>query len=193
MGIEKIGSLIERFKELAVLLFQNGLQLIDISHEEHLLASKRLAHLMTVDAQDLVDEVDNIGSHHRHLVNDYQLHLAQELDLFAIIAQRLADIACRITGVGRQQRMEGEFEEGMERSASSIDGSNARRRKDDMLLLGRSSNIAEEGRFACPRLARQEERVMRELDNLECLLQLLIVQIHFFYSRSSHVLSLPIL
>ena len=64
MGIEKIGSLIERFKELAVLLFQNGLQLIDISHEEHLLASKRLAHLMTVDAQDLVDEVDNIGSHH---------------------------------------------------------------------------------------------------------------------------------
>lgn len=34
---------------------------------------------------------------------------------------------------------------------------------------------------------------MRELDNLECLLQLLIVQIHFFYSRSSHVLSLPIL
>lgn len=42
-------------------------------------------------------------------------------------------------------------------------------------------------------LSRVVERVMRELDNLECLLQLLIVQIHFFYSRPSHVLSLPIL
>ena len=70
MCLEEKGGAIERAEQLAVLLLDDGLQLVDIADEQQLFASERLAHAVAIDAEHLVDEVDDVGPDHAHLVDD---------------------------------------------------------------------------------------------------------------------------
>ncbi len=57
--------------------------------------------------QHLVDEIDDVGTHHTDLIDDDEFYLADSLDFLRIILQRIPDIAYGIHAVVGQQRMEG--------------------------------------------------------------------------------------
>ena len=54
-------------------------------------------------------KVDDIGPHHRNLIDDNQLELADEVHLLTRITQRLAHLARTVVGVVGQQGLEGNF------------------------------------------------------------------------------------
>ena len=177
MSVEEVSTGVERMEERPVVLAQDGLKLIDIADEEHLLSAERLPHVAAVDAQHLVDEVDNVGPHHAHLVDDDELHLTDELYLLTVVFQHVAQMAHRIARVGGQQRMERQLEERVERRPSGVDGRDARRREDDVLLLCRRCDISEERRLSRTRLSGEEEAVTGELHYLQSVLQLRVRQV----------------
>ena len=53
--------------------------------------------------------------------------------------------------------MEGELEEAVERGATGIDGCDARRGEDDVLLLGVLGYVAQEGALTRARLSGEEK------------------------------------
>ena len=77
-------------------------------------------------------------------------------------------------GVVRQQRVEGQAEEAVQRAAPGIDGGDARGSQDHVLLLHIVADVAQEGRFARACLARQEERLAGVLDELQRLAELAV-------------------
>ena len=78
-GREEIGRRVEAVQDFTLVALYDRLQLIDIAHQQHLLASERFAHVLGVDTQYLVDEVDDVGTYHRDFVDDDQLQLLDEL------------------------------------------------------------------------------------------------------------------
>jgi len=71
--------------------------------------------------------------------------------------------------------MKGKFEKAVERSATCIDGSNTRRRKNDMLLVGMAGDVTKECGFTRPCFSCEEKRVAGKAYNLKCVLQLRII------------------
>lgn len=69
----------------------------------------------------------------------------------------------------------------MEGASSGIDGCYARWGEYHVFFLGVAADIAQERRFTRPCLSGEEERATGVLYNLECLLQLRIIQIYLFY------------
>src|SRR3712207_7932447 len=63
--------------------------------------------------------------------------------------------------------MKGKFEKAVERSATCIDGSNTRRRKNDMLLVGMAGDVTKECGFTRPCFSCEEKRVAGKTDKLE--------------------------
>ena len=72
-----------------------------------MLTSERLPHVSAIHTQHLVDEIDDVGTHHTDLIDDDEFHFADNLDFLRIILQRIPDIAHGIHAVVGQQRMEG--------------------------------------------------------------------------------------
>ena len=122
MGIKEERIRIEGRQELAVFFLDDGFQLIDISNKQQLLAAKRLAHVPVVYTQHFVDKVENVGSHHADLINNNEFQFLQDFPFLTVIAQRIADIACIVSGVVGQERVEGQFEETMQRASAHING-----------------------------------------------------------------------
>ena len=75
--------------------------------------------------------------------------------------------------------MEGQTEEAVERGASGIDGGDARRGEDHVLLLRIVGHVAQERRFTRPCLPRKEERATGIVDDLEGILPLFVIEIEF--------------
>ena len=167
MGIEEEQRGVERAKQLAVFLFRHGLQLIDVADKEKLFAAVRLKAVAGVDAKHLVDEVNDVGAHHADLVDDDQLHLPDDLALLARVFQCLTDMALRETAVVGQKGMEGYLEETVERAATDVDGGDAGRGQDHMLLLRHTADMAQKGGLARAGLTCEKKAVMGVLDDLE--------------------------
>ena len=75
----------------------------------------------------------------------------------------------------QMERMERQSEETVQRRPAGIDGSNARRCQDDILLPGILGNIAQECGLSRSRLSSEKERAARIVHNLQGVLPLLIV------------------
>ena len=71
--------------------------------------------------------------------------------------------------------MERDFEETVQGGSSYVDGGNARRGQDHMLLPRIGTDISEECRLARPGLSCEEKGVTGVFHNLECILKLRIV------------------
>ena len=74
--------------------------------------------------------------------------------------------------------MERKLEKAVERASSGVDGRNACWGKNDMFLLGIGGYLTYESRFTRPRLSGKEKRTTGKLYDLECILQLRVVEIH---------------
>ena len=178
---------VEAVQYLAFVGLQHRFQLVDVSHEQELFAAKGLAQVVRVDAQDAVYGVDDVGPHHGNLVDDDQLQLFQQLAVLLGVAQELVDASALQAQVGvvRQQRVEGQAEEAVQRAASGVDGGDAGRGQHDVLLPDVVADITQEGRLARAGLACQEEGLPGVLDELQRLAELAVAGVGLeFHARS---------
>ena len=155
----------------------------DVSHEQQLFATEWLW-VASIDAQHLVDEINNVRAYHTDLIDDDELHFAYQLPLGASVLQRLLDVAAVVARVVGKQGMEGQSEETVQGGASGVDGCDARGCEDHVLLLRVLRDVSQECAFTRSSLPRQEERTAREVHNLQGILPLLIVEIEFMLFHS---------
>ena len=165
LGIEEVGRGIEGAEQLALVFFQDGFQLEDVAHQQHLLAAEGLR-IAGKSTKHLVDEVDDVGTYHRNLVDDNQLYFSQQFPLCPGVFQRFFDMAAVIALIIRQQWIKWQTEEAVKRRATGIDGSNAGRGKNHMFLLSVLRHIPQEGALTRARLTCQEKRATRVIDYL---------------------------
>ena len=178
LGIEEEAAAIERIQQFAVLLLYHRFQLIDVAHQQKLLSSERLPHIAAIHTQHLVDEIDDVGTHHTDLIDDDEFHFTDNLDFLGIILQCIPDVAHGIHTVVGQQGMEGQLEETVQGASAGIDGCDACRCQNDVFLLGIGCDVPQKSRFTRPRLSGEEKRTTGKLYDLECILQLRIVEIN---------------
>lgn len=109
-GVKEIAAGIERMQQATVVFLYHRLKLIDVADEEHLLTAKGLTHVTAVDTQQLIDEVDNVGTNHAYLVDNNQFQLLEQFNLLATILHRTAQMAYGVAGIVGKKRIEGKFE-----------------------------------------------------------------------------------
>ena len=63
LRVEEIGAGVEGLQQLAVVVLEHWFELVDVAHEQQLLAAEGLW-VAGLDAQQLVDEVDDVCAHH---------------------------------------------------------------------------------------------------------------------------------
>ena len=177
LGREKVGRGIEGLHQPPLVLFDDRLQLEDVTHQQELFASEGLAHVPAVDAEHFVYEVNDVCPHHGYLVDDDEFQFAEQLQGDTTVLERFTYVAWGIARVVGQQRMERQFEEGVQRLTPGIDSGNTGRGEYDIFLLGLLGYIAQKSRLTRPCLSRKKERATGVLDNLEGLLPLLIVKV----------------
>ena len=134
LGREEIGRGIVAVQHLPFVGLDHRFELEYVPHEQQLLAAERFPGVMSVESQYAVDEVDDVRTHHRDFVDDDEFHLADELLVGGVVFQEVLEPACAEARVVGQERIEGEFEETMERAATGIDGGNAGGGQHDMFL-----------------------------------------------------------
>ena len=86
MGIEEEELLVVAAQYLTHVACHHRLELEYIAHKKQLLAAKGFTHVVSIDAQHLVDKVDDIGTHHRYLVDDDEVEFPDELDFLGRVA-----------------------------------------------------------------------------------------------------------
>ena len=129
-------------------------ELENVTHKEQLLAPKRFAHVTRIDFQYLVDEIDDIASQHRNLIDDDKVEFAYELYLLSRVTQSLANASWREIGVIGQEWFEGYLEKRVQRLSSHINGGNTCRSQHHVFLLGVGTDILEKSAFSCARFSR---------------------------------------
>ena len=102
LGIEEEAAAIERIQQFAVLLLHHRFQLVDVAHQQELFSAERFPHVAAIHTQHLVDEIDDVGTHHTDLIDDDEFHFTDNLDFLGIILQCIPDVAYGIhTVVGQ--------------------------------------------------------------------------------------------
>ena len=154
-------------QQLFVLGSDDGRQLSQVAYHEQLHAPKGLV-AVAESAQHGVDGIEQIGTHHRNLVDDEQVHRGDDLAFFA--AEVEATLHFRIGHEGRQ----GELKEGMDSHAPCVDGSYTRGCNDYRPLGALLHNAVQERRLARASLTRQEDAAPGMLDEVPCQLYFVI-------------------
>ena len=178
LRIEEIGAGVEVLQQLAVFVLEHGFELVDVTHEQQLLAAEGLG-VAGVDAQHFVDEVDDVCAYHRDLVDDDEFDLSDEFSLCACVFESLLDMSVAVARVVGEQGVEGQSEEAVEGGASGVDGGDASGREDHVFLLCVAGDVAQERRLTRPCLSRKKERATGIVDDLEGVLPLLVIEIEF--------------
>ena len=124
-------------------------ELKDVAHEEELLSPEWFAHILVVDAENAVHEVDHVGTYHRNLVDDNQVELLNDFHFLFWVTERLADLSGRIVGVVGDKRLERHLEERVHSHAPHIHGSDAGGGEDNEFLPGCLADIFQERTFSC--------------------------------------------
>ena len=133
---------------------------------------------MSVSPQSRIYRIQQIGTHHTDLIDDDEFHFTDNLDFLGIILQCIPDVAHGIHTVVGQQGVEGQLEETVQGASAGIDGCDACRCQNDVFLLGIGCDVPQKSRFTRPRLSGEEKRTTGKLYDLECILQLRIVEIN---------------
>ena len=74
--------------------------------------------------------------------------------------------------------MKGKLEETVQGASSCIDGRNARRCQYDILLFGVGAYVLQESRFTRAGLAGEEHRLSGVLNQVQCILKLLVTGVY---------------
>ena len=99
LGSKEIGGGIKGLHQSPFFLFDDGLQLEDVTYEQQLLTAKWLAHVTAVDTQQSVYEINDICTYHRYLVDDDQFEFTNEFDGLAAIFQCLSHVAYTVARI----------------------------------------------------------------------------------------------
>ena len=143
-GREEVGRGVEAVQDVALVGLHHRLQLEDVAHEQQLLAAEGFAQVVAVDAQDAVDGVDDVGPHHRNLVDNDQLQLLEQLAVGLGVLEELVDapLLQAQVGVVGQQGVEGQLEEAVQGASARVDGGDTCGGQHDVLLAHVVADIA---------------------------------------------------
>lgn len=119
---------------------------------------------MTALAKSPVNGIDDVTTHHRHLIQDDGVHILHDGYLVAV----------HLSVAERSLHGEVEAEERVDRLASCVDGSDARRGKNDELLADVLADVLEECGLAGTRPSGKEEALIGSCDEVVCILHLLV-------------------
>ena len=111
---------------------------------------------MTIDSQNTVDEVDDIGPHHGNLVYDDEFHGLKQFYVTFPILEKVAYLAWRKLGIIGDKRIERKLEETMQRTTFHIDSRDACGCKHHMFLLHILAHVPEKRAFTRSGLASQK-------------------------------------
>ena len=154
---ERVGG-----EEALLLARDDRRKLVEIADEDHLQAAEPFLRARTVEAEELLDAVHEVGPDHGHLVDDDGVEVAVEGGAVGGGAPALAELA---DGVRRDVGLEAE--EGVDRLAADVQGGDAGRGQDGDALERLAAPELEEGRFPGPGLAGDEDVLRRPLHDVE--------------------------
>ena len=144
---KEIRSRVEAVQYFPLIPLDDRLQLKDIAHQQHLFTAEGFAQVVTVNPQYPVHRINDVGPHHRNLVNNDQFQLLKQFAMRLGILEKFVNTAflqtqVRIIG---QQRMKRQLEEAVQRAASGIDGCYPCRSQHHMFLAYIVADVAQEG------------------------------------------------
>ena len=162
-------------------------QLERIAYQQELLAAEGFAHVLRIDPQYLVDEVDDVGPHHRYFIDDDEFHVLDEAAVVGRIFQETVQFASLETEVGiiGQQRVKRQFEKTVQRTSSCIDGSDACRSQYHEFLFGNLADMLQEGRLSGSGLSGQKDGLAGILYQLERILEFRIFCVYRYVCHGS--------
>ena len=149
MGIEEEKVGVVSAQNVAHIGSNYRFELKDVAHEEELLSAEGFAHILVVDAENAVHEVDHVGTYHRNLVDDNQVELLNDFHFLFWVSERLAYPARRIVGVVWDKGFQRHLEESVHCHAPHIHGSDAGGGEDNEFLPGCLADIFQERTFSC--------------------------------------------
>ena len=164
---EEVGCVVVGLQHLLVLGRHHGRQLLQVANHEQLHAAEGFI-MVAVAAHHRVDGVEQVGAHHRDLVDDEQVERGQNLALLATEVELALYL-----GVGHEGR-EGQLEERVYGHAAGIDGRHARWCHDDGALARAFHHSAQEGCLARSGLACQENAASGVLHKVPRRAQLIV-------------------
>ena len=85
MTVKEIHRLIIVLQQSPFLLFRHGCQLVDVAYHQHLHATERLV-VVPHTSHHRIDGIEEVGAHHRYLVNHQQF---QRADDFQFLCRKL--------------------------------------------------------------------------------------------------------
>ena len=182
--------IVEFAENLLFIPSHNRFELKHIAYKQKLFASKRQSEIARIDAEDSVDEIDDICPYHTYLVDDDEFEVADEFHVFLIIFKEFLHTSRsgKPVVVGHKW-MERQMEETMHSVASGIDRSNTGRCKHYIFLLCGLTDIFHKGRFTRTSLTCQENRLVGELHQIECILELRVFGIYLCFIHSGKMSS----
>ena len=145
-AVEEIGRGVDALHKGAFALGNHRRQLVYVADHQQLYTAERAA-VATIAPEGGVDSVEQVGSHHRNLVDDKQLERAYDAH-FGLV-QPLAGFGHLIFGdqlfdVGKVG-VERQLEERVDGDAAGVHRGDARGGDHDMVLLALGVDIAQEG------------------------------------------------
>lgn len=137
----------------------DGRELVEIADEDHLQPAEPVAGARSVEAEELLDRIEQVGPNHRDLVDDDGVEMAEDVGGRGLRARQFADGVRRDVGLEAEERMDG--------LAVDVEGGDAGRGQDGDPLLGPGAEIFEERGFPGAGLAGDEDVAVRVLHDVK--------------------------
>ena len=178
VGGEEIGGGIVAAEDVAGVGGDDGFELEDVADQEKLFAAEGEAHVAGVDAQDLVDEVDDVGADHRDFVDDDEVEAADEAYVVVAVVEAPTQAVDGEVGVFGRYGLEGAAEKGVEGLAADVDGGDAGGSEDDEFLACVGGDVAQEGALAGAGFAGEEDGAVGVAQQAQCGLELGVLDVY---------------
>ena len=148
-----------------VLLCHYRFELVDIAHQEQLLATERLASVAAEGTQYTVHEIEHVGAHHRDFIYHHKFHLAEHLDVASVQVQPFAEPRRREACVVGHKRLQRKVKERMQSLSAHVHRRHSRGCEHHTFLGSAGNYVAEEGGLAGPGTPGEKHRCIGLLDH----------------------------
>ena len=157
---EEVFGIVVARQQFAVFVLDHGRKLLQIADEQQLHATER-AHGVAITAQSGVDTVEQVGTHHRDLVDDDEIEAANE-PLLAVGHAKLVGAKLHAGNEGGK----GQLQERMDGDSAGVDGGNARGGEHHHAFVHLFANLSQKGGFTGAGSSGEKEVGVGILDDL---------------------------
>ena len=180
---EEIGRVIILAQECPFALFHHGSKLAEVTDHEQLHSSEG-AMAVFVEAQHCINLVEEVGTHHRYLINNEKV---ERTDNILLLLTEAVLLILRIERATRDIGCQRELKKRVYGDTTGIDSRHARGRYHHHALGRTLLETAQKGGLTRTCLAREEDVYSRALHQLPREVQLLVAMF-FFHTSISYCL-----